>query len=133
MKTIKSENVDSIQEQQIIQFIKMFKLITFLMPEANYETFAFDLLSLANIIEQRGTTRRKRAALVQNKDLGFLDMEYLKTVLSLSEILLNSKNATVAQTERSKIVKKIHKFVMKMCRDPLKNGQIIGWYLPSTP
>lgn len=128
LKSISSESLNSIQEQQIVEFIKMSRFITYNLSLTNDETFVSDLLSLVSFIDQRSTSRKKRTVSTQNKDKGLLDRDFLKTVLSYSEILLNSKNVTVAQDERLKIVKKIHKFVARLCKDSLKDGEVIGWY-----
>lgn len=114
-----------IYHQKVIEFVKMTKIIMSIVPVFD-ETFVFDLLSLTETIS-RSAKRMKRVAFPQNSYAKVVshDTDYIKNVLGLSEMLLNSKNATIVQREKGKFVAKVHQFIGSMCQDKNLNSQFI--------
>ncbi|KAG5675114.1 hypothetical protein PVAND_005043 [Polypedilum vanderplanki] len=101
-----------VYQQNIIEFVKMSKNLISVLSVYD-ETFIENVLSLTESV-----TRVKRMALsngLRNRGIMTPDPDYIKNVLSLSDLLLSSTNSEVALRERRKFVEKIHLFVNSLC------------------
>lgn len=132
LKKIKSaDSLGFIYQQKVIEFVKMSKIVMSFMPVYD-ETFVEDLLSLTETIS-RSSRRMKRTTLAHDSYAKVVNHgnDYIKNVLSLSEMLLNSSNVTIVQREKGKFVSKVHRFIGSMCQDKNLNSQFIETKLVS--
>lgn len=113
-----------VYQQNVVEFVKMSKNLISIMSVYE-ETFIEDILSLTD-----GSNRQKRMILsnsLRNRGIVTHDLDYIKNVLSLSDMLLSSSNKETARRERTKFVKKIHQFVESLCAGTQqKNSHVIG-------
>lgn len=126
IEKLKSSDESSfLYQQRIVEFVKMSKNLMNIMAVSN-EKFVEDLLTLTETIS-RSAKKIKRAIITPSTTINVVnhDSEYIKNVLSLSEILLNSNNSSVVQREKGKCVEKVHRFVSSMCIDKNVNSQSI--------
>lgn len=127
LQRLKSSNGDGfVYQQKVVEFVKMSKNVMSMLSIPD-ETFVDDLLSLTDTINRtsarmrRTTFSQKRAAKVVNHDT-----DYIKNVLSLSEILLTSTNATIVEREKGKFVAKVRQFVASLCQDQNLSKHVIA-------
>lgn len=126
LEKLKSSETESFfYQQNIIEFVKMSKNVMVVMSIAD-EQFVDELLTLTDTIS-RTAKRMKRAIVARNFIAKVInhDIDYFKNVLTLSEMLLMSSNATVVQQEKGKFVQKIHKFSASLCQDKKLNSHVI--------
>ena len=130
-KTKMTDSLGFVYQQNVIEFVKMSKIVMNLMPVYD-ETFVEDLLSLTETIS-RSSRRMKRTILAHDSYAKVVNHgnEYIKNVLSLSEMLLNSNNVTIVQREKGKFISKVHRFIASMCQDTNLNSQFIETKLVS--
>jgi hypothetical protein len=103
-------------QQNVVEFIEMSKNLMSILKAAD-ETFIEDLLSLSEQI--KAAQRSKRATFTSKLSSNVVshDVNYMKNILELSDMLLKSENESVANREKGKIVKKVHEFVVTLCQD----------------
>lgn len=120
-----SEGSGFIYQQSIIEFVRMSKTLMGIMTTSD-ESFVDELLKTTETIN-RSAKRVKRAFVAERTSSRVMshDTDYIKNVLSLSEILLNSSNQTVVNQEKVNFMRKVRQFVTSMCQDKNLNSQMI--------
>jgi hypothetical protein len=127
MNILKSgKATDFIHRQNVKEFIEMSKKLIGLLKVSD-ESFIEDLLSLSEGIQENSQERSKRSTFtnIHSSRIVSYDENYMRNILDLSEILLNSENTSVKNRERGKFVKKVHEFIMNLCLDKSLNSQTV--------
>lgn len=109
--------------QNVVEFVKMTKNLLSIMTVID-EPFVEDILTLIDN-KSRRVRRMILSNSLRNKNIMNNDPEYIKNVLSLSDILISSSNMETVKRERKKYVSKIHQFVTSLCQDPYLNSHLI--------
>lgn len=121
-----SESSGFIHQQNVVEFIKMSKNLMGIMKVSD-ESFVEDLLSLTETFN-KSSQRNKRSTFSQKSTMKVVshDTNYMKDVLELSGMLLNSDNSSIADREKENFVKKVHGFVGSLCQDQNLNTHSIS-------
>lgn len=104
-------------EQRVISFVSMSKELLSIMTDPD-DSLVEEVLTLSDTVIG---SRVKRPVIKRDtlnsfkKSQRIMTPDFKNNVLSLSEILLNSKNITTVQREQGKYVDKIHQYIASMC------------------
>lgn len=103
-------------EQRVISFVSMSKELLSIMTDPD-DSLVEELLTLSDTVNNSQAKKPiKRDTLNSfKKSQRIMTPDFKNNVLSLSEILLNSKNNTTVQREQGKYVDKIHQYIASMC------------------
>lgn len=118
-----SKSSTFVHQQNVIEFVKMSKNLLSIMTVYD-DSFVEDILSLT----EAQSRRAKRLILsnsLRNKNIMAHDTDYIKNVLSLSDMLISSSNTDTVQREKKKYVEKIHLFITSLCQDQYLNSHTI--------
>lgn len=112
-------------QENILDFVNFSKALMKLLTISD-EAFVTELLSLTETIA-RSARRAKRTTFSHSGNSAIVnyDMDYIKNVLDLSEILLSSTNGSVAEAEREKFLAKVYKFIPSICQNKNLEQQTI--------
>lgn len=110
-----------VYQQRVIGFVKMAENLMRVM-DINDEDFIEEILSLT----EQAKTRSKRMSNIYSKGIVNRDTNYMKNILTLSDVLLSSSNQEVVRREKQRFVKKIHQFARSLCSDPNLNSHLMG-------
>lgn len=124
LELLKAEEKASkfVYQQRVIEFVKMAENLMRVMDIID-DNFIEDTLSLTDTSK---ATRSKRMTNSISKSIINPNTNYMKNILTLSDVLLSSSNQEVVRREKQRFVKKIHEFAMLLCSDPNLNSHVIG-------
>lgn len=126
LEKLKSTDTESFfHKQNIIEYVKMLKNLMAVMTIAD-EQFVDEVLTLTETIDRSSRKMKRMIATAERvSKVVNHDTDYIKTVLSFSEILLASNNASVVQKEKRNLVSNIHRFSASLCQDKNLNLHVI--------
>lgn len=103
-------------EQRVIGFVTMSKDLLSIMTDPD-DSLVEELLTLSETVSnsQHNQPIKRDTLNSLKKSQRIMTPDFKNNVLSLSEILLNSKNITTVQREKGKYVYKIHQYMASMC------------------
>jgi hypothetical protein len=112
-----------IYQQRVIEFVQMSENLMRIMT-INDDEFIENVLS---VTEGRSRSRQKRFSHlgINQKTIVSRNTDYMKNILTLSDVLLSSTNNEVVKREKKRFVTKIHQFVASLCGDKNLNAKLI--------
>lgn len=111
-----------VYQQRVIEFVKMSENLMRIIA-INDDEFIENVLSLT---DGKSRSREKRFSHnINRKAIVSRNTDYMKNILTLSDVLLSSFNNDVVKREKKRFVTKIHQFVASLCGDKNLNAKLI--------
>ncbi|CAO1328340.1 unnamed protein product [Diamesa serratosioi] len=118
LSTLKSGSDSGyLYDQRVIGFITMSKDLLSIMTNPD-DSLVEELLTLSETVNKsaRSTLVKRDTLNSLKKNQRITTPDFKNNILSLSEILLSSKNITTVEREKGKYVLKIHQYIALMCQ-----------------